>query len=414
MRNLWLVTRREYIGRLKSGAYIASTLVLMVAFFATTFLPNYMESRTKAKPLTVTVLDKTGQLFGPLQEAILQASAEAERPREVRLIQGSGEEAALIERTRQGEFSLLIVEGTFPGALKARYLASTLSALADSGTIKGPLENLVRAARMQERGLAPEVAMEMIRPLDIEELQLTAGDTGRTQEQFTGALFLAMGAIMSIYMITMMNSQFVFQGVLEEKVSRVVEVMAAAVKPSDMMIGKILGLGALGLTQYLFMMAAWLAGDLLSRQMMEVPAESLSLRIALLIMVFILLSYVLNASLMAALGATVSRMEDAATVQTPVTMVMMLPMFLFTPVLENPNGSLAVVLSFIPIFTPIIMLLRVIMGQVAAWQVGLSIALLLVSAILVTWASGRVYRAALLSFGTRPTMKKLWEYLRMG
>ncbi|MFZ5815277.1 MAG: ABC transporter permease [Bacillota bacterium] len=413
MRNLWLVTRREYLGRLKSGAYLISTAVLVLVFFATTFLPAYMESSSKSKPLEVTVLDKTGRVFGPLQQAMEQMPAENAK-REVRLTEGKGEEEALMEQARSGEFALLIIEGSFPGGLKARYLAAHLSSLTDSNLVLTPLQGMIRAARMQERGLSPEVALEIMRPLDIEEKQLTAGATERSQEEFLGSMMLAMGAIMSIYMITMINSQFVFQGVLEEKVSRVVEVMAAAVRPAEMMAGKILGLGALGLTQYLFMMLGWIAGNMLSREVLDVPTQSLSLEIALLIMLFILLSYVLNGSLMAAMGATVSRMEDAQTVQTPVLMIMMVPMFLFTPVMNDPNGTLAVVLSFIPIFTPVVMLVRVILGEVASWQVWLSVGLLLLTTVLVAWGSGRIYRAALLSFGTRPSIGKLWSYLRAG
>jgi len=280
--------------------------------------------------------------------------------------------------------------------------------------VLAPLETVVRLARLQERGLSPEVAVEIMKPLEIEAVQITAGENQRTAEQFAGTLFLAIGAIMSVYVITVMNSQFVFQGVLEEKVSRVVEVMAGAVRPWEMMAGKILGLGGLGLTQYVLMIAAWLAGNVLSRRIVEVPTQSVSLRIAALIIVFTLLSYVLNATLMAALGATVSRMEDGQTVIAPVMMLMVVPMFMLTPVMSDPNGTAAVVLSFIPFFTPIIMLLRVIVGDVPAWQVGLSIGLLVVTTALATWMSGRVYRAALLTFGTRPTIKQLWQYLRTG
>ncbi len=413
VRNLWLITKREYIGRMKSGAYITSTIVLMVVFFGSTILPSLFDSSSKSKPLDVTVVDKTGQVFGPLQEALtLLPAEEAKRP--VNLTLATEDEASLMPRVKEGDFALLVVEGSFPGGLKAKFMAAHLSALTDSYLVMTPLQNMVRSARMQERGLAPEVAIEIMQPLDVEEVQVTSGDTERSQDQFMGTLLLAMSAIMSIYMITMINSQFVFQGILEEKVSRVVEVMAAAVRPVEMMAGKVLGLGALGLTQYAGMMVAWVAGNAISREMIDVPQQSLSWDVALLIMVFILLSYVLNATLMAALAATVSRMEDSQTVQTPVIMLMMLPMFLFTPVMNDPNSTLAVVLSFIPIFTPIVMLMRVILGEVAAWQVWVSVGLLVVTTGLVSWASGRIYRAALLSFGSRPTMKQLWGYLKMG
>jgi len=219
---------------------------------------------------------------------------------------------------------------------------------------------------------------------------------------------------MSVYMSSMMNSQFVFQGVLEEKVSRVVEVMAAAVRPSEMMLGKILGLGLLGIIQYLAMMAAWLGGSVATMQSMGVSMAGLTPGVALLIAAFVVLSYAMNASVLAALGATVSRMEDSQTVVSPVLILMMLPMFLITPVMNDPNGTLATVLSFVPLWTPIVMLMRVMMADVPVVQVAISLVLLLATTCLLWWASGRIYRAALLSFGTRPTLKQLWQYLRAG
>lgn len=412
MRNLWLVTKREYMGRIKSGAYITSSLLLVVMFFAATLLPPILSSRSRSQPLRVSVLDQTGQIYAPL-EATIKAAPRAEGAREVVLTQAQGDESTLMERVESGDFALLTIEGTFPSDLKARYLSRNMGGLTDSGAVLAPLEGIVRKARMEQRGLSPEVALEIMRPLQVETRQVTGGGE-RDQNQVMGNFLLAFGAIMSIYMITMINSQFVFQGVLEEKVSRVVEVMAAAVRPAEMMAGKVLGLGALGLTQYAAMMVAWAAGNAVAKSVADVPAQNLTFPVALLIAVFILLSYLLNSSIMAALGATVSRMEDSQTVMTPVVMLMVIPMFLITPVMNDPNGSLAVALSFVPFFAPIIMLLRVIVGDVPTWQVWLSVGILAGTAALVTWASGRIYRAALLTFGSRPTMKQIWQYLKAG
>lgn len=407
MRNVWLITRREFLSRIRSGAFIASTLIMMVALLGATLIPFLMQGSTE--PLNVIVLDRTGRILTPLQEAV--ARSEGGRP--VMLTPGEGDVESLMAEARAQGSTLLVIEGTYPGDLHARYLYTSMGDLTDSHLITEPLEQLVRAARLRERGLPAEVAVEVMQPLTVEARQLTAGEE-RDADQFMGSIFLALGAVMSVYLITVMNSQFVFQGVLEEKVSRVVEVMAAAVRPGEMMLGKILGLGLLGVVQYLAMMAAWLGGTLVTQEAMEVPAGGIPPQVALLIMAFVVLSYAMNSSVLAALGATVSRMEDSQTVVSPVLLLMMLPMFLITPVLSDPNGTLATVLSFVPLWTPIVMLLRVMLAEVPALQVAISLVALFLTTCLMGWGSGRIYRAALLTFGTRPTLKQLWQYLRTG
>jgi len=407
MRNVWLITRREFLSRIRSGAFIASTLIMMVALLGATMIPFLMQG--SSAPLAVTVLDRTGQVLAPLQEAVARSAG----GRPVVLTPGEGDEERLIAEARAQDASVLIIEGTYPGDLHARFLYTSMGDLSDSHLVTEPLAQLVRAARLSERGLPAEVAGEVLQPLTIEARQLTAGQE-RDADQFVGSIFLALGAVMSVYLITVINSQFVFQGVLEEKVSRVVEVMAAAVRPTEMMVGKILGLGLLGVVQYLAMMAAWLGGTLATAQNMGVTAGGITPRVALLIMAFVVLSYAMNSSVLAALGATVSRMEDSQTVVSPVLLLMMLPMFLITPVMTEPNGTLATVLSFVPIWTPIVMLLRVMLAEVPAVQVGISLVALAATTGLLAWGSGRIYRAALLTFGTRPTLKQLWQYLRTG
>ncbi|HEY8346209.1 MAG TPA: hypothetical protein VIL07_02905 [Symbiobacteriaceae bacterium] len=113
MRNLWLVTRREYLSRLKSGAYISSTIILMLVFFGTTFLPALFESSSRSQPLDVTVLDKTGQVFALLQGQVQQDTVTTQAEREVRLTRSQEDESVLIDRARNGEFALLIIGGSF-------------------------------------------------------------------------------------------------------------------------------------------------------------------------------------------------------------------------------------------------------------------------------------------------------------
>ncbi|HWI63173.1 MAG TPA: ABC transporter permease [Symbiobacteriaceae bacterium] len=413
MRNMWLVARREFVGRGKSSGYLITTVFIAIVLLGVTVLPTFMQRNEKTAPVHVLMLDNTGALAQPL-EAALKAIAGQPGARELSLevAQAGATEAVMLDRMKKEGKALLIVEGTYPAGLKARFLSTSPAALQNAGVVMGPLESIVRAARLQARGLDPAVSQEIMKPLAIETLQITEKGEGRTQNDFLGTMMTALGIVMVVYMVVMLNGQFVFQGVLEEKVSRVVEVMAASVGPGEMLAGKVLGLGALGLVQFVVIMASWVGGTLINRQISDAPVGSISVTGALVALVFLVLGYILAAALNAAAAATISRMEDQTAVAMPVQMIQVIPYMMLVAVMTDPNGQLATVLSMIPIFSQTVMVMRVLMGTVPLWQILTSIVLMAVTALVFVWGGGRIYRAALLSYGARPSMKQVLGYLR--
>jgi len=227
-----------------------------------------------------------------------------------------------------------------------------------------------------------------------------------------GSMMTALGVVMVVYMVVMLNGQFIFMGVLEEKVSRVVEVMAASVGPAEMLAGKVIGLGALGLIQFVVIMASWVGGNVISAQISDQPMGGVTVTGALTAVAFLVLGYVLAAALNAAAASTVSRMEDQTAVAMPVQMVQVVPYLMVVAVIMNPTGQLAEITSMIPIFSQTVMVARVLMGPVPLWQILVSIALMAATTVLFLWGGGRIYRAALLSYGARPNMKQVLGYLR--
>jgi len=414
MRNLWLIVKREYVGRGKTSAYLITTAFMAVMLLFTSLAPALFSGKESTKPITVVLLDNTGQVGAPLRQALQAASSQQTVPSRVTLEDATSDEATLVERARKGSIAALIVDGTFPTAIKVRFLSGSVSTLSASSLVVAPLEGIVRSARMQAQGLDPKTAGEILRPMEVEERQLTSGSGERDQKGFTASMLAAFGAVMMIYMVTLLNGTFVFQGVLEEKMSRVMEIMAAAVTPAELMAGKIIGLGALGLTQFAFFLLAIMGGNVWVRRLSAAAPQTLPINVVLLGLVFLVLGYILNSTLMAAAASTLSRMEDAQTMQMPITMLMVIPMLMLMPVINDPNGTVAVVLSLVPFFAPTIMLLRVAIADVPTWQIGLSIALMIVSTYYMVLASAKVYRAALLSYGGRPSMKQLWSYFKAG
>jgi ABC-2 type transport system permease protein len=411
MRNMWLVARREFVGRGKSSGYLITTVFMAIVLLGVTLLPVMMEGGEKSTPLNVILLDKTGAIAQPLQAA-LEAMKSQPGAREVFLDVQQADEATLIEQIKKEDRGLLIVEGTFPHALKARFLSTSPAMLNGGGVVMGPLEGIVRAARLQARGIDPAVTQEIMQPLVTETLQITETGEGRTSEDFMGSMMTALGVVMVVYMVVMLNGQFIFMGVLEEKVSRVVEVMAASVGPAEMLAGKVIGLGALGLIQFVVIMASWVGGNVISAQISDQPMGGVTVTGALTAFAFLVLGYVLAAALNAAAASTVSRMEDQTAVAMPVQMVQVVPYLMVVAVIMNPTGQLAEITSMIPIFSQTVMVARVLMGPVPLWQILVSIALMAATTVLFLWGGGRIYRAALLSYGARPNMKQVLGYLR--
>ncbi|HWI63438.1 MAG TPA: ABC transporter permease, partial [Symbiobacteriaceae bacterium] len=385
---------------------------LAVVLLATTILPTVMQSREKTSALHIILLDKSGAIAQPLVAAVKAASTQP-GAREVSLEVAAGtDEAAVMERMKLEKKAVLIVDGTYPAALKARFLSTSPGMLSSAGTVLGPLEGIVRAARLQARGIDPAVSQEIMSPLQTETLQITEKGEGRDQNAFLGSMLTAIGVVMVVYMVVMLNGQFVFMGVLEEKVSRVVEVMAASVGPGEMLAGKLIGLGALGLLQFVAIMAAWVGGNVINRQISDTPVGSVSVTGALTALAFLVLGYILASAINAAGAATISRMEDQTAVSMPISMIQVIPYLMILAVMNDPNGSLATTLSLIPIFSQTVMVARVLMGSVPLWQILTSIGLMAVTTVLVAYAGGRIYRAAMLSYGARPSIKQVIGYLR--
>jgi ABC-2 type transport system permease protein len=228
----------------------------------------------------------------------------------------------------------------------------------------------------------------------------------------------------------------VLQGVIDDKASRVVELVISSVRPLHLMMGKVLGIGALGLLQFflwglLLFAGTTAAGPLLSHflrtqssqlgatasteEVLQAAHISLPAIDPLLIVWFILFflaGYLLYASLFAAIGSAVEQQQDAQGLMLPLTLLIVIPILFMPYVITNPHTSLSVALSLIPFFSPILMVARLAIGGVAWWE-GLVAYLLLVGAFIgAIWISARIYRIGILMYGQKPSLKEIWRWLR--
>lgn len=220
---------------------------------------------------------------------------------------------------------------------------------------------------------------------------------------------LPFAFIMLLWIATMTGGQYLLTTTIEEKSNRIMEVLLSAVSPMQLMVGKILGQMAVGLL-ILLVYAGLGTGALFSFKMLDL----LEWQNVGLLIVYFLIAFFLIASLMAAVGSAVSEVHEAQSLIGPIMMILILPMLFMMPIINNPNGTLATVLSFIPPLSPFVMVLRIPAAEaIPAWQIAASIGVGLLSVVVAAWAAAKIFRIGVLMYGKPPNLGTLIKWIRM-
>ncbi|MGH9406486.1 MAG: ABC transporter permease [Terriglobia bacterium] len=423
MHKIWLLIKREYKTRVASRGFLISTIAIPVIFGGLILFQVAVSKEAPARPYRIAVLDETGR-FGPSISAGLSSRKLPDgRPMflltEIADPSGSGDQPRdeLDAMTRDGSLDGYlripkdVESGGQPELVEAN--AGLLNAAGDLGKI---VNDSILTARLRAYGISAPRMRALLRTPALEVTRLTK--TGKTEEKGQ-AYIIAIVMASILYVALLMYGVTTMQSVLEEKTTRTMEVLVSSVRPVQLMIGKILGVAAVGVTQFLIwavsagVLAAW--GLSLSHAFRS-GAAGFHLHIpgALLVyfVVFFLGGYLLFASMYAAIGASVSDQNDARQLQTPVTIILVASFFLFSIIMRDPNSPAAVLLTLIPFFSPILMVFRIALQPPPFWQIGLSLAILFVTMAGVVYGSARIYRVGVLMYGKRPSVLEVLKWMR--
>ena len=263
-----------------------------------------------------------------------------------------------------------------------------------------------------EEGFSPRFKLSKIRNGMLEGRLYFQLVGGGEQASLEGRLLMGIAMIMLLYFMMIFYGQFTMTAVIEDTSTRVVEVMLASVTPTQLMMGKVIGQGLVGFTQFVAWMAATAAFSTIGGSVagMELDLSQVGLELWAWFGVFFVLGFLLYSSLYAGVGALCSSLQDAQQYQGPITMLIVLPMLLLQVAIQAPDSGVSLALSLFPLFTPILMFIRIVIGDPALWQVVLSIVLLLATVVFLLRLSGKLFRLSILNFGKAPGWK---EVLRM-
>ena len=439
MRKLWAVLKREYRETVKKPSFLIMTVLAPFLLGGLMLVPALLASRGMGER-RVAVLDGTGRLRAAVEGLAGEAPAERSAfargrgtnvptgrivPEYVDLFTvdpknavGPYLERLSLERTpkeRRLDGVLLVPADAFERPLThLTYVSRSAADLLAQDRLGRAVNRALQRERLAARGLPPAELELILAPLPVETVQVTK--SGQERRGGEGSFVLAMLFLALLFIPSLVYGQEVMRGVIQEKTDRVVELLVSSMTPMELLSGKILGMAAIGLTQ----MAVWvtMGGVVAAAGLSGARSAGFDLStvlrpsIAVWFVVFFLLSYLVTVGVYAAGGAIVSSEKEAQQVLTPVMFVFLVPWFLMMPILTNPDSTLSVVLSLVPIYTPMTMFIRLLVSEPPAWQVALSLLLSVATIAFLLKASAKVFRAGLLAAGKRPTIPELWRWLK--
>ncbi|HEX3940157.1 MAG TPA: ABC transporter permease [Acidobacteriaceae bacterium] len=413
MPDALLIARREYLQRVRSKAFLFTTLLfpLLIALIVGGGFFASSQGRSGSGKLTMVIVSNDAALAQSVQSE-LDTGAQSSLSVGVVAPAGPGERRKIEGEVAHGEYDGLLWLDVPPGSLRPRalyegHLSGNQSSVA---TVRNALTRAMTRRVLAAQGLPPLEIEEAVAPVNLRTIDLKG--RGRSFMNFLGPYLMAL----MLYFSVIYYGMNVARSVVQEKTSRVFEVLLASTRPESLMAGKLLGVGAVGLTQ----VAIWVALALLragpamatAGGKASLGALGITFSQTAFFVLFFLLGFLLYSAIAAGFGACLDSEQEVQQFSFIIVLPMVACLVLTPSVIENPGGMLSVVLSLLPPCTPIIMFLRLSAQTVPLWQLALSLVLMFAAIWAALWVAARIYRVGILMYGKRAAPSEILRWLR--
>ena len=428
MAKLFAIIKREYLERIRSKWFIFTTALGPIFFGIIVIVPMVISSRTKPSPdlSHIVILDATGTQLGLRVASELAGGISSNEPSRAVVRTVASSDLARAESTATHEvmraqnpmMGYLVLDSATLAGKHERYAGRNASALVDVKEIEGAVQRSLLAQRLEHEGLQPSRIKSLTDVnLNMKAERLT--ERGREAGGLASALFSYVLAFV-LYMMLVIYGQQILRGVMEEKTSRVAEVVISSVSTDALLAGKVIGVGAASLTQ----MVLWTLSSFLVYRgrgvilagfgvpNVQLPLPHIGIAVGLLLLLFFVLGFIFYAALFAAMGSTVTNEQDVQQASMPVMLLLIASVVFVQPILLDPTSSFSRVMSWFPFSAPILMPLRMTMIQVSGMEIAGTLAGLLAGCLVATWLAARIYRVGMLMYGKRPSFREMGRWVR--
>jgi ABC-2 type transport system permease protein len=434
-----ILAKREYLSRVKTKGFWIGTVVFPLLMLVMLLAPALVASRTSST-LHLALVDTTGTVAAAVETNLLaeppksssSTPAPAAKPRDARtsarvkagttfrverLSPAADREAQrqdLDRRVLEQDLDAWVwIDEAGLAKNEVEYHGESVSNLFTQERLADAVSGAVRSVRLATAGYDVAKVTELSVGVELSTVRITK-EGGRAERGLAGAI-VAYFLFFMLYMMLALYGTQVMNGVIEEKSSRIVELIVSTVRPFELLLGKVIGIGAVGFTQ----IAIWLATVAVVTApgivaaiawMPDLPQISWTLIVNFLL--FFVLGFFLYATYYAALGSAFNDIREAQQAATSAMFLLVPPMLIFPMVIDDPDSTLSVVTSLIPFFTPLLMVLRIAIKQPPLWQLLLGYLLTTATTIGMVWICAKIYRVGILMYGKKPTLQELWRWTR--
>lgn len=436
MTKFLAVIKREYIARVRAKMFIVSTVLLPVALSLFGIVPAIIFS-IQTPPLRVAVVDQTGKMYAELKQSLESESSDrntqSDNTNQLRGLPRRGLGTFKLEEVNAGNRSLddirasldqrmrvreldgyLILPPDFVSNGKAEFFNRNPGDIVSLGALQSALNRATREQRLINAKVDNKTRQELFRPVSLEAARASGSSQARDANA-SFALVFAVGLVM--YVSILMYGQIILGAVIEEKETRIAEILFSSIRPFTLMMGKLVGVSFVALTQLAIwglafsVFALFGVGVLASRGITtRIPGVPLSHYFFFAL--FFLLGYFLYATLYALVGSMVTTAQEGGQLAIPIILILAVSFYLFYPVSRSPDSPLAFWVSIFPFSAPVAMLVRIVTQTPPLWQIALSLLIGFGTVLVIMYAASRIYRVGMLMYGKRASIPEAIRWAR--
>jgi len=404
MKPIFTILAWEFLSRIRSKLFLFSTIILPVIILGSIMLPAALAKKEGQEITSIGLVD-----FSPVGEAFENnlvsdyklATGEA-RFRVIKFYTVDQARKALQEKDIDG---YLVLEANVIKTNQTRYYTRSASNYRITTNLNAALNKTIIHYRLQEKNLDPALITDLTKRINLDIYEVSKKGEATSSDELMGFMVPFL-FVMLLYLPIVLSAQILMRSVLEERNTRMMEILLSSVSPRQLMMGKILGLGSVGVTQLLFYL---LIGYVITVQkdMSVFTLENISS-----FLLYFLTGYFFYATIFATVGSLFTSEQEAQQVVGMVTIVMIIPVILATFFITNPNSIATRVLSFLPPITPFLMILRVGTKSVALWEIVTTTLLMVLSIVIMFRLAGRIFQTAVLLYGKRVTLPEILRWMK--
>lgn len=419
MSKIITILLREFRESVFKKGFIISTLLTPVLMLSAIFLPAILSDVDTGDRYKIDVVDRAGFVFDELDSRLDAKNKDGSRRFQFTDYSHDDHSREQMVETLKARINrgssdgFLYIPESIEDSAKMEYYTKNVSNFDLNRTLRTAVNDVVTEKRIKRSGLDPEMIKQLTRRIELVTVKIKEGEEEK-ESGFIEEYFVTLAFVMILYVTLLLYGASIMRGVLEEKNSRVVEVLLSSASSFQLMVGKIVGLGSVGLAQYLIWCILGISFSLYGGSLTGLPIGDLSFdpSIFLYFVLFFILGYFLFSTLYAAFGAISNTDQEAQQASFPIVILLIIPLIMMTFIVKNPQSTVSVIMSIIPFFSPILMFARINTASPTPLEIWGSIFLLVLTIIGSMWLVARIYRIGILSYGKKPTLAELMRWIR--